>query len=175
MLDEWCWTIGVVVGPFGVRGEAKVKIETDFPDRFLKLTRACVRRADGSAELVTIRSVRMHKGQALLKMEGIDRIEDVEARRGALVQVRREDRVPLSGDSFYISDVIGFTVATTDGRTLGTLDEVLRYPAHDLWRVGEVLIPAARPFVQQVDADTRRIVVSLVPGLVPGEDADDAS
>lgn len=174
MLDDWCWTIGVVVGPFGIRGEAKVRLETDFPERFLSLKQVCIRRADGSAELVAVRAVRMHKGQALLKFEGIDRIEDVDARRGALLQVRREDRVPLPGDSFYISDVVGFEVCTEDGRTLGTLDEVLKYPAQDLWRVGEALIPAARPFVQRIDTEGRRIVVSLVPGLLPDDPDDDA-
>ncbi len=174
MHDEWSWTIGVVVGPFGIRGEAKVRIETDFPDRFAKLKLVCVRDADGSARLLRVAGVRIHKGQALVKLEGVDRIEDVDGLRGSMLQVRREDLVELPSDSFYVSDIIGFTVSTEDGRELGVLEEVLKYPAHDLWRVGEALIPASRPFVRQMDVEGRRIVVSLPPGLLPGDEPEDA-
>ena len=58
-------------------------------------------------------------------------------------------------------------VFTANGKRLGILDDVLKYPAQDLWKVGEALIPAVRPIVVSVDKDSRRIVIDPPEGLLP--------
>jgi 16S rRNA processing protein RimM len=172
MLPEWNWTVGQVVGTFGIRGEMKVRIESDFPDRFAGMKQICLRPARGEPRLFRIETARLHKGAVLLKLEGVDRIEDVEPWRGARVQTKKEDAVRLPEDAYYFDELVGMEVFTRDGRRIGPIEQVLPYPAQDLWQVGEALIPAVKPIVVSVDRQARRIVIDPPEGLLPGEQAE---
>src|SRR5262249_31341337 len=132
MLDAWNWTIGEVVAPFGRIGELKVRLESDFPDRFARLKQVCLRPPAGAPRLFAVERARLHKGQVLLKVEGVESIGDAEAWRGARVQIPREEAVPLPEGSYYAGDLIGLDVVTQEGRMLGRLEKVLAYPAQDL-------------------------------------------
>ena len=170
MLDDWTWTIGLVSGAFGIRGEMKVRLETDFPDRFAKLKQNCLRPPEPRAtvaKLFEIEGARLHKGQVLLKLQGVDKIEQVDPWRGAWVQIRRAEAVPLPKDNYYAVDIVGMDVVTLEGRPLGKLKQVLPYPAYDLFQVGEILIPAVKEIVIEVDTVNRRIVVDPPEGLLP--------
>ncbi|HSV72447.1 MAG TPA: ribosome maturation factor RimM [Chthonomonadales bacterium] len=168
---EWDWTIGVVVAPFGIAGEMKVRILTDFPERFETLAEACLQIEGGRAQRVRVTRTRMHKGHVLLRVDGVETADDAAAWRGARVQVRREDAPPLGTDEHYDADLIGLAVVTVDGRTVGPVEQVLHYPAQDLLRVGDALIPAVRPIVREVDVAGGRIVIDPPEGLLPGESA----
>jgi len=171
--EEWNLTIGEIVAPFSRFGEAKVRLETDFPDRFARLRQVCLRWPDGSARLYRVESVRPHKGQILLKLRGIASIDEAETLRGALVQVRRQEAVALPANQFYIHEMLGGEVVTPEGRLLGLLTAVLRGPANDVLVVGEgqheILLPAVQAVVREIDRARRRIVVTPTPGLLPGE------
>jgi 16S rRNA processing protein RimM len=170
MLDDWTWTIGEVVGVFGIKGEMKVRLETDFPDRFSKLKKVCLRPVKGSPALWDIESTRLHKGQILLKVKGVDRIEEGERLKGARVQIPRSEAIPLPQGSYYSADIVGMDVVTRGGRLLGKLDRVLANPGHDLLQVGDALIPAVKEIVIEVDTVNRRIVVDPPEGLLPGDE-----
>lgn len=176
--EDWSWTIGEIVAPFSRFGEVKVRMETDFPDRFARLLQVCLRRPSGEARLYRVEGVRLHKGQALLKLEGVESISDAETLRNSLVQVRRQEAVALPENEFYIHDLLGCEVVTAEGRTLGTLTSVLRGGANDIYVVGsgksEILLPAIKDVVRKVDMAARRILVTPTPGLLPGE-AEDAA
>ena len=173
-LEDWNWTIGTVVAPFGTKGEMKVRYETDFPDRFKKLNKVCLRTSRGAAQLFSVSGVRDHKGQALMTLEGIDSIEDVENWRQAKVQVQKSQAVKLPKHEFYAADIVGFEVVTVDGRELGKLERILPYPTYDLWAVGEALIPAVKEIVKDVDAENKKITVDPPEGMLPGEVPEDA-
>src|SRR5438105_6262573 len=118
MLDEWNWTIGEVVSTFGIKGEMKVRLETDFPERFQGLKQVCLRPPRGEPKLVQVEGTRLHKGQALLKVDGIPDLTAAERWRGAKVQIQRAQAVLLPPDSYYSADLVGFEVMTRDGRSL---------------------------------------------------------
>ena len=166
-------TVGEIVSPFGRIGEVKVRLETDFPDRFARLKNVCLRWPSGDARIVDVESTRLHKGQILLKVRGIESINDAETLRGAVVQVQADDAVPLPANEYYIHDLIGCDVVTAEGRLLGPLTSVLGSPANDVYVVGqgksEILLPAIRDVVVEVDLAGRRIVVRPTPGLLPEE------
>lgn len=170
---DWNWTIGEIVAPFGRSGEVKVRMETDFPERFWHLSQVCLRGVSGEARLFRVEGVRLHKGQALLKLEGVHSISDAEALRQMRVQIRRQDAIALEENEFYIHDLIGCVVETPEGTRLGLLTGVLRGGAHDVYVIGEgkeeILLPAIRDVVRHVDIATKRIVVTPTPGLLPGE------
>lgn len=171
--EDWDWTIGEVVAPFSRFGEVKVRLETDFPDRFARLHQVCLRRLSGEARLYRVESVRLHKGQALLKLEGIGNISDAETLRNTKVQIRSAEVVALPANEFYIHDLLGCEVVTADGRPLGRLTSVLRGGANDVYVVGsgkeEILLPVIKEIVKQVDMVARKITVTPTPGLLPGE------
>ena len=170
LLPEWSLIVGEIVAPFGLKGEMKVRLETDFPDRFRRLKQVCLRWASGQARLVEIESVRPHKGQVLLRLHGISRIEEAEELRNTLVQVRVRDAVSLPKNEFYIHDLIGCEVVTDTDRVLGCLSTILRGGANDVYVIGqgkeEILLPAVKDVVRHVDLIQRRIVVTPTPGLI---------
>jgi 16S rRNA processing protein RimM len=171
--DDWTWTVGEVTAPFARFGEVKVSLRTDFPDRFARLKEVCLRPTTGVTRLFEVEKSRLHKGQILLKLRGIDSINDAETLRGCLVQVRPQDAVPLGNNEFYVHDLLGCEVSLPDGTVLGELTNVLHSTGNDVYVIGrgknEILLPAIREVVQSVDIDARRIVVTPTPGLMPGE------
>lgn len=171
--QSWSLTVGEIVAPFGRMGEVKVRLETDFPDRFARLKQVCLRWPSGESRLAHVDGARLHKRQILLKVRGIDSIDDAETLRGALVQVKAADAVKLDADEYYIHDLIGCEVVTDQGRVLGCLNSVLTNPANDVYVVGEgkaeILLPAVRDVVVNVDLAARRITVRPTPGLLPDD------
>jgi 16S rRNA processing protein RimM len=151
----------------------KVRLETDFPDRFARLKQVCLRHPDGSGKLYLIVATRAHKGQILLRLEGVASIDEVELLRNRLVQIRGQEAVRLPANEFYIHDLIGCEVVTSAGRVLGPLTQVLRGVANDVYVIGsgkrEILLPVIREVVQEVDMVGRRITVTPTPGLLPEE------
>jgi 16S rRNA processing protein RimM len=172
-LVEWNLIIGEIVAPFGLAGEVKVRLETDFPERFKHLKQVCLRWPTGKAALHDVEGVRFHKGQVLLKLRGIVSIDTAEMLRNTLVQVRAEEAVALPANEYYIHDLVGCAVVTLDGRRLGEVTSVLRSDANDVLLIGqgkdEVLLPMVRDVVRHVDVSARRIEVTLTPGLLPDE------
>ena len=171
-MSDWDWTIGRIVGVFGIKGEMKVMPETDVPAQFETLKEVCLRKASGSAQVFRVRRVRFHKGQALLSVNGINRIEDIEMWRGAKVQIKREEAAPLEPGTYFSIDLIGLSVITVGGRDLGKVDKVLHYPAQDLLRVGEALIPAVKPIIVEVDMEAKRILIDPPMGMLPGDEGE---
>ncbi|GDX40187.1 ribosome maturation factor RimM [Armatimonadota bacterium] len=170
---DWNLTIGAVVAPFSRFGEVKVRIETDFPERFEGLETVCIRALDGTGKLMKVERTRLHKGQILLLLHGISSINLAEEIRGSLVQVRQGDAVSLPDNEYYVHDLVGCTVFLDSGKELGRLNSVMRGTANDVYVIGqgkeEILLPAVRQVVISVDIIERKIVVSLIPGLLPGE------
>ncbi len=161
-------TIGRIVAPHGIRGELRVRPETDFPERFVHLRRAFLVR-DGRTEEVEISAVRPHRDGLLVVLGGVSDRTTAEHLRGAQIAVPRADLVPLAADTFYVFEIIGMRVRTDDGRDLGIVDEVMRGPANDVYVVRskgrETLVPAVRQFVRAINRDAREITVVLPAGL----------
>ncbi|MCW5938928.1 MAG: 16S rRNA processing protein RimM [Fimbriimonadaceae bacterium] len=154
--------IGRIVGPHGVCGAVRIDLLTDFPERFHKGATLRI----GEREAV-VQSVSFHQGQARVQFQGFTTVEEAEALKWEYVTVAADERPELEDGEYLARDLIGLPVFTEDGRELGTLDEVLPYPAHDLWRVGAILVPAVRQFVLDVSLEDRRITVRLIPGMEP--------
>jgi len=144
--------IGRITRPHGLRGEVKVRLETDFPERFGQLRRVLLvpDRQVGAAREAAVESVRPQGDLILLKLAGVDDLEAARALQGAAVAVPWEERMPLPEGTYYVT-------------------EVLRTPAHDVYRVegegGEVLVPATREVVRAVDPQRGEVVVALPEGL----------
>jgi 16S rRNA processing protein RimM len=156
--------VGRVVGTFGLEGWLKVEPSTDFPERFERGNRLWL---DGKP--YRVQASRWHRSQVRLKLRGIDRIEDAETLRGHFLEIEESDRPELDEGEFYVTDLLGLTVLDEAGHVLGRIDEVVAAPAHDLLRVGELLIPFVSEFVLAIDRASGRITVRLLPGMLGEE------
>lgn len=156
--DDWV-VIGEVIGVFSVRGEVKVRPETDYPERFYKLDEVNLREPSGSLKTLRIRSVRFHRRMALMKLEGIDDRDLAQSLRGSLLIVPRSETVELPEDEFFVDDLVGIRVFTIGGRDLGEIREVARGPANDAYLTDEYAIPALKSVVREVDLVGRRMIV----------------
>jgi 16S rRNA processing protein RimM len=159
MPDDWM-LVGRVVGAFGVRGEMKVEPLTDFPERFKK-TKQIYLGTDRMPVAVT--GSRTHGGQVLLRLEGIDSPEAVKALRNPELFVPRDEAHPLPDGHFYLDDIIGAQVETTDGRAVGTISDVISTGSNEVFVIGKgsdaILIPVIKDAVTELDVAAKRVVV----------------
>jgi 16S rRNA processing protein RimM len=168
-----------IVRPQGRRGEVLADIFTDFPEHFAQRKRLFLRPPaqdqTGAMQEVKVLSHWLHKGRVVLKLAQVDSMSDAESLRGFDLVIPREERIPLSGDAVYVSDLLGVRVIDV-GRG-GFLDAgeitdvepegpgpamlVLRSPAGD-----EVLIPFVRAYLRKIDLEGKRLEMDLPEGLL---------
>jgi 16S rRNA processing protein RimM len=157
--DQWM-LIGRVAAPFGVRGEVKVDLQTDFPERFKRLRRVYL--GDERRE-VCVERARMHGGQVLLRLEGIDTPEGVRALGRSELYVPRSEARQLPEGHFYLEDAIGLEVRTTQGELLGQVTDVIVTGSNEVFVVRgngrEVLIPVIKDAVETLDISGRSLTV----------------
>ncbi len=160
--------VGEILKPWGFRGEVKVKILTDFPQHLSKISTVYL---GDEARAVQVERARLHSGAALMKFAGYDSDQAVAKLRGQTVRISAEDAAPLRDGQYYHHQVIGLEVVTTEGRTLGKVTEILETGANDVYIVEtpegrELLLPAIRQVVQEIDLENNRAIVNLIPGLI---------
>ncbi len=161
--------VGVITQTHGIKGEVKVFPTTDDAQRFKKLKKVTLDNGKERREL-EITSVKFFKNLVILKFKGIDDINDVEKYKKAPLFVSREDAVPLEENEYFIADLIGLKVISDEGEELGTLDDVLQTGANDVYVVKsdngeEILVPAIKDCVKNVDIEGGEITLHLLPGL----------
>lgn len=140
----------------------KIDPLTDFDSRFAKGATLIVQGVARRIELS-----REHKGRPLIKLAGIDSIDQVERLQFQFVEAIGEPEA--DEDEFLVEDLIGLKVVDQNGEPLGEVDDVLVNPAHETLVVGEILIPFVEQFVDEVDFDAEVVRVTLIPGM-RGED-----
>lgn len=161
--------IGVITTTHGVRGEVKVFPTTDDPKRFKKLKQVILDTGKEQIEL-EVAGARFFKNLVILKFKGIDNINDVEQYRQKSLYVTRENAVPLGENEYFIADLIGLKVVSDEGEELGDLSDVLQTGANDVYVVSkentpDLLIPAIRDCIKQVDIESGTMQVHLLAGL----------
>ena len=163
-------SVGKIVAPHGVRGDVRVAILTDFPDRFHKLRTVHL----DNGMILTVEGARRHKQFVLLKFKGLDTMSDVEQLRGQLIKVTREDVVVLPAGHYYFFDIIGLEAYTVAGEKLGTIRDILQTGSNDVY-IAElpgqkpVLIPALKQVVKQIDIPGKKMIVQLQEELSDDE------
>jgi 16S rRNA processing protein RimM len=166
--------IGEILRPHGVVGELKMRVLTAYPERLRELK--TVYLADDpesdSPQAYNLQQVRYHHDYALIKLQEIPDRTAAERYRELFVMVAIDDAIPLETGEHYLFQLIGMTVQTEAGETLGPLVDVMETGANDVYVVeseiyGEVLIPATEHTVLNTDTTARLITVRLPEGLLP--------
>ncbi len=162
--------VGVISSTHGIRGEVKVFPTTDDVKRFKKLKKVFLDTGREHLPL-EVECVKFFKQFAIVKFKGIDNINDIEKYKGKSLLVDRENAVKLRKDEYFIADMIGLQVYTEDGEAFGVLKDVLETGANDVYiidssKYGEVLIPAIKQCILDVDIEGQKMTIHLMEGLV---------
>ena len=163
--------VGIIASTHGVKGEVKVYPTTDDVNRFKNLKQVFL---DNGSEkiLLEIEGVKFFKQMAILKFKGIDSLDDVVKYKQKELYILRKDVVKLKADEYFIADLIGIGVFDEQGSKLGELIDVMSTGANDVYIVQmqdpekELLIPAIKECILNIDVEQKQMVVHLMEGLL---------
>lgn len=166
--------VGYLTGAHGVRGEARVYVETDYPDiRFANQAKLFLQHPSLAKPIpLTVAATRPHKQSLLVQFAELTVREEILSFRGGRLLVPITETVEdAEEDAYYFHQIIGCEVVTQEGERLGRVKEIFTYPANDVWVVHsdesnkEWLIPYIDDVVKEVDISRQRIMITWVEGL----------
>ena len=157
--------VGKIVNTFGIKGEVKVALFTEDINNFKNNSKVYVNDKEMQVE-----NSRLQKNMLILKLKGIDNMNDAENLRGSIIKVDRSKN-DLPEGTYYIADLIGLDVYTEDGNLFGKVTDIYNTGANDIYTVKtqdgkEVLLPAIKDVIKQVDIQNEKIIVHILKGLI---------
>lgn len=161
--------VGVITSTHGIKGEVKVFPTTDNVKRFKKNMEIILDMGKENIQL-TVESVKFFKQFVILKFKGIDNINDIEKYKTKSLYVTRANAVRLRKDEYFIADLLGVDVWEDNGEKLGVLKDVIETGANDVYVITledgkELLIPAIKECILDVDVENRKMTVHVMDGL----------
>jgi 16S rRNA processing protein RimM len=166
--------IGSIIKAFGIEGHVVVQPLTDFPSRFRKKNRVLLGRSEHAVREMVIDRAAVGPRGVKLKLAGIDDRNAAEKLVGLLLYIREAERVKLPKGRYFTYDIVGLSVVDEQGVVLGTVREVVKMPANDVYVVSgkgtEILLPAVKEFVLKIDLASRTMKVRLIEGMVEREE-----
>lgn len=154
--------IGTIVAPHGVRGDIRILPQTEHPEQFLDLDYLLLE----NGRTLHLTNARFHKRMVLIKCREVNNMNEAEVLRGQKVFIYTEDLPELEEGEFYVADLVGCDVMDEAGSAVGVLKDVISTGSNDVYVVTgtdgkEILVPALKKHVKEIDLDARRIVVEL--------------
>lgn len=158
--------VGQIVSVVGLKGELKVYPYTDYKERFKELEWLHLRD-----QIFYIEKVRYKEEMVILKLKGIDNRTTAEKYRNEYLIIDRENARELPEDTFFIADLVGIDVLTTEGSYIGKIADVIQNSSQDLYEVEmqngkKFLIPAVEAFVDNIDIQEKKMTVTDIEGLI---------
>ena len=173
--------VGRILRPHGLRGEVRVEIHTDHPERFALYDRVYLGLTQvdpGPAGLLSaapgatpygLEGHRFHAKWVLLKLAGIDDRTQAETLRGQWVWISPEQAAPLDEGEVYLHEMLDLEVVSDEGEALGQIAQIIETGANPVYVVrglrGELLLPDTEEVILDVDLEARQVTVHLIEGL----------
>lgn len=161
--------IGTIVRGFGIKGEVKIKLHTDQPEKRFKSKRKLIVEVNGERTILTVVSTRFHQGHALVMFDGYNDLSSVEPLVGAELFIELSEKDLAKEKGYYPFQLINLTVVDNDGQKIGVVSEVMPTYANDVLRIKtedkDILVPFVPAFIQGVDLTTKTITVVLLEGM----------
>lgn len=160
--------IGKIVGTHALKGEVKIRSNSDFNEEHLKKGKVLYIRYQKQDEKKVIASVRIHKGNYLVAFEDYQDINLVEKYIGCFVYALKDETL-LGEDEYYIDDIVGCKVYQ-EGQCLGVVSRIMDNGRHDILVIQndtkEFSVPYVDAFIKEEDIENKRIEVSLIKGML---------
>ena len=159
--------VGKILRGFGIKGEVKVQIITDEPEKRFKVKKVFYLKQDETFSPVTITSVRYHQSNVLLSFADHPDLTSVEGYHGCELFIDRKDI--KSKDSVYAFELMNVSVYKEDGTLIGVVSDILDTGAHIVLRIKtdakDVLIPYVDRFIVRFDQTKNILVIRWMEGL----------
>jgi 16S rRNA processing protein RimM len=166
--------IGRVIKPHGVKGKMKVEYFGEDLHRFFFYRKIFIEDEKGRPESYEIVEANPHPPRLIVRLKGIEKIEDVMPLIGKNILVEKEVLPELEEGEYYWADLLGIEVETEEGKRIGSVKEVFSTGAHDIYVVegkrGEIFLPAIEEVVRSIDLRKRAMKVVRMKGLWEDED-----
>lgn len=159
-MEKKLFKIGQIINTHGIKGEVKVYPLTEDVNKFKRLKTVLV----GGVEM-NILGVKFQKDRVILKIDGIDTMNDAEGYKQKYIEIPRKDEPKLPEDTYYVSDLKECVVYDTNEKELGKVFDVISTRNNDVYWIKqpkELLIPVLRDIVLSVDIDCKKIVIRPV-------------
>lgn len=168
-MEEY-FEIGQIVNTSGLKGILKIKPFTDDIKKFSNLKTIYIKTKNGLTEF-KIEQVRYVKNMVMLKLAGIDTVEEAEKYRNLYIKILRDQEEELEEGSYYVVDILGCKVNTDANQELGKIVDVFQTGSNDVYVVKDeqgkqILLPAIKQVIKNVDIKNKIITVHLLEGLV---------
>ncbi|MFL0268251.1 ribosome maturation factor RimM [Candidatus Clostridium radicumherbarum] len=150
-------SIGQIINTHGLKGELKVFPLTDDIRRFRKLNEIYIDNV-----IKKVIWCKLQADKVIMKLEGIETIEEALKLKNKYIEVKREDAVELSEGEYFIADIIGCTVYDKNKVELGVVSDVIQTPSNDVYWVkgkNELLIPALKHVVRSISIENKEIII----------------
>lgn len=148
----------------GIKGEVKIKIETDDISRFNK---GNILYIENEKTPITIDNFRPFKNMGLLMFNNINNINDVlqYVGKSIYVDVDKDD-----DDSIYLDDLIGLKVIDK-GNEIGEVVDILEVPQGQIIIIkhqsGKTsLVPNVDEFVKEINLEDNTLIIESIEGLL---------
>lgn len=171
---EW-FNVGRIVNTHGFQGEVRILSTTDFEDQRFAVGNklAAFKKEDKKPTWVTIESVRRHKNFILLTFEGMHNINLVEPFKEGMLKVTKDQMKEdlLEENEYFYHDIIGCSVVSEEGETIGDIKDILETGANDVWVVKgakgkEHYIPYIEDIVKDINIAEKVITIHVMEGLL---------
>ncbi len=173
-MEKNLFPIGKVVKPHGVKGKMKVEYFGDDLRRFSSYREIFIENETGRLESYEILEVIPQPPRLILRLRGIEKIEEIEPLIGKKILIKREALPELEAGEYYWADLLEMEVETQEGKRLGKLKRIFPTGAHDVYviegRRGEIFLPAIEGVIQSINVKKRVMKVARMEGLWENED-----
>lgn len=161
--------VGIITQPHALCGEVKVFPTTDDAKRFKKL-KEVILDTGKEKTMLEIEGVKFFKKFVILKFKDLDSINDIERYKGKSLYVTRKNAVKLKKDEYFIADLIDVEIYDENNVHIGVLKNVITTGANDVYEIKlddgrDLLLPAIKQCVLDVDIEGRRMNVHVLEGL----------
>lgn len=158
--------VGFINNVRGLKGEIKVTHYCDYKEQFSSVSQVVI---DNSS--YEIEYVKYHKELVILKLKGVNTVEEAEKLKSKEVYALRSELPELEDGQYYIADLIGFQVYTDKNEYIGKIDDVIVSTASDLFQIKtdegkSVLVPNISEFVDEISLDEEKIIITPIEGLI---------
>lgn len=168
--DEDLISIGYITKTHGIKGDIKIIPLTDIPERYNNLERVYVYPKDGKMRIYCIGKVKNVKGGIVLSFSPPVTMSEGEGLVGGYIKIPAEELPVLEKNRYYEFEIVGMDVFSEDGKYIGRIEDIFSTGSNDVYVVKdgetEYLIPAVHYVVKSVDVAGKRMIISMVEGLL---------
>ena len=162
--------VGKVIRPHGLEGLLRILAYVQSEESFLNTGTVFLKSGQQEVLEYHVLSVKPYKNVFLMKLDGLNSLEEAERYRGAEILINKDPLRCEKDDEYFWFDLIGLKVYLNTGRYIGTLKNILTTGSNDIYVVREgeteILIPAIHEVVEEIDLDNKKMVISEMEGLL---------